>query len=128
MDMAAGIEHLGRATAKAVDKLIVVVEPGRRSIETAKTIKNLAQDIGVQNIAVVGNKIRSEADKKFIVGSLPGFDFLGFIPYDQAIVDADLANLSVLESSQKVMAEAKNIYGSLLASAQSRGAAKKEAK
>lgn len=127
MDMAAGIEHLGRATAKAVDKLIVVVEPGRRSIETAKTIKNLAQDIGVQNIAVVGNKIRSEADKKFIVGSLPGFDFLGFIPYDQAIVDADLANLPVLESSQKVVAEAKNIYGSLLASAQSRGAAKREA-
>src|SRR5690606_19369201 len=31
MDMEAGIEHLGRATAQAVDRLIVVVEPGRRS-------------------------------------------------------------------------------------------------
>ena len=37
MDMEAGIEHLGRATAQAVDKLIVVVEPGRRSIDTAAT-------------------------------------------------------------------------------------------
>ena len=27
--MEAGIEHLGRATARSVDKLIVVVEPGR---------------------------------------------------------------------------------------------------
>src|SRR5512136_209309 len=47
LDMAAGIEHLGRATAKYVDKLIVVVEPGRKSVETALRIKKLAQDIGL---------------------------------------------------------------------------------
>ena len=35
-DMEAGIEHLGRATVAAVDALIVVVEPGRRSIEIAR--------------------------------------------------------------------------------------------
>ena len=39
MDMEAGIEHLGRATAQGVDRLIIVVEPGRRSIETACTSK-----------------------------------------------------------------------------------------
>jgi CO dehydrogenase maturation factor len=33
MDMEAGVEHLGRATAQGVDRLIIVVEPGRRSIE-----------------------------------------------------------------------------------------------
>ena len=114
LDMVAGIEHLGRGTAKAVDKLIVVVEPGRRSIETAYRINKLAQDIGLQNIAVVGNKIRSKSDKEFITSSLPGFEFLGFIPYDQAIVDADLANLSVLDSSQQIIAEVTNIYKALL--------------
>ena len=41
LDMAAGIEHLGRATAKAVDKLIVVVEPGKKSMETAFRIKKI---------------------------------------------------------------------------------------
>ena len=60
LDMAAGIEHLGRATARAVDKLIIVVEPGRKSLETAFRIKKLAQDIGVTDIAVVGNKIRND--------------------------------------------------------------------
>ena len=55
MDMEAGIEHLGRATAKAVDKLIVVVEPGRRSIDTAGHIRQLASEIKLNNIAVVGN-------------------------------------------------------------------------
>ena len=114
LDMEAGIEHLGRATAKAVDKLIVVVEPGRRSIETASTIRKLAQDINLSNLAAVGNKIRSQADKDFLTRMMPGSEFLGFIPYDQAIVDADLANLPVLEASRKVIAEARNIYQALL--------------
>jgi CO dehydrogenase maturation factor len=114
MDMAAGIEHLGRATASAVNKLIVVVEPGRRSLETARTIRKLAEDIGLKNLAVVGNKVRSESDKEFLLSSLPGFEFLGFIPYDQAIVDADLASRPVLTASPKVVAEVKRIFGKLV--------------
>jgi len=114
MDMEAGIEHLGRATASAVDKLIVVVEPGRRSIETAHTVNKLAQEIGLQNIAVVGNKVRSQSDNEFLISSLSGFEFLGFIPYDQAIVDADLANHSLLDASPQVINEAKNIYHKLV--------------
>ncbi len=114
LDMEAGIEHLGRGTAKAVDKLIVVVEPGRRSIETALSIGKLAAEIGLQNIAVVGNKIRSQSEKEFLISNLPGFEFLGFIPYDQAIVNADLANLPILDSSQQIIAAVKDIYQALL--------------
>jgi len=114
LDMEAGIEHLGRATAKAVDKLIVVVEPSQRSIETALRIKELAKDIGLQNIAIVGNKIRSQSDREFLTSSLPDFEFLGFIPYDQAIIDADLANLPLLDSSQQINNEVENIYQALL--------------
>ena len=110
LDMEAGIEHLGRATAKAVDKLIVVVEPSRRSIETAYRIIKLAQDIGLENIAVVANKVRNQSEREFLVSSLPDFEFLGFIPYDQAIVEADLANLPLLDSSQQIINEVRNIY------------------
>ncbi|MBA7467198.1 hypothetical protein ES707_02404 [subsurface metagenome] len=118
LDMEAGIEHLGRATAKAVDKLIVVVEPGRRSVETALRINKLAKEIGLSNIAVVGNKIRSQSERDFLTSSLPDFEFLGFIPYDQAIVDADLANLPLLDSSQQALTEARNIYDVLLSGVQ----------
>jgi len=114
LDMEAGIEHLARGIAKAVDKLIVVVEPGRRSIETAYRICKLARDIGLQNIAVVGNKIKSQSEKEFLVTSLPDMEFLGFIPYDQALVDADLANLPLLDSSQSIIAEVENIYQALV--------------
>jgi CO dehydrogenase maturation factor len=118
MDMEAGIEHLGRATAGAVDKLIVVVEPSRRSIETADKINKLAQDIGLKNIAVVGNKLRSQREKEFIVSSLADFELLGFIPYDQAIVEADLANLPLIDASPQVTREVRNIYHRLVPVAQ----------
>jgi CO dehydrogenase maturation factor len=114
LDMEAGIEHLGRATAKAVDKLIVVVEPSRRAVETAYRIAKLAQDIGLQNIAVVGNKLRSQSEREFLISSLPGFEFLGFIPYDQAIVDADLGNLPLVDASQQIITEVRNIHQALL--------------
>jgi CO dehydrogenase maturation factor len=118
LDMEAGIEHLGRATAKAVDKLIVVVEPSRRSIETAYRINKLAQDISLQNIAVVANKVRTQSEREFLVSSLPDFEILGFIPYDQVIVEADLANLPLLDSSPQITNEVRNIYQVLLSTAQ----------
>lgn len=113
LDMAAGIEHLGRATAKAVDRLIIVVEPGKKSIDTAFRIKRLAQDIGVTNIAAVGNKVRSNLDKDYMIKSLPGFIFLGFIPFDSAIIDADITNSKTLEASAVVKKSVLDIYSKL---------------
>lgn len=118
LDMEAGVEHLGRATAKAVDRLIVVVEPGRRSVETARRIKKLAEEIGLHNIAAVGSKVRNQSERDFLTSSLPDFEFLGFLPYDQAIVDADLAGRPILQASPGIIDEVKNIYQALLASAQ----------
>jgi CO dehydrogenase maturation factor len=48
LDMEAGLEHLGRATASAVDAFVTVVEPGRRSLNTAQQIAMLAGHIGVK--------------------------------------------------------------------------------
>lgn len=117
MDMEAGVEHLGRATARAVDKLIVVVEPSRRSVETARRIKKLADEIGLHNIAAVGGKVRSQSERDFLTASLSDFEFLGSISYDQAIVDADLAGKPLFEASPKIVDEVRNIYQALLVTA-----------
>jgi len=90
MDMEAGIEHLGRGTAKSVDQLIIVVEPGLRSIETAHQIKKLAQELYLPHISVVGNKTRKNQDETFLKEHLSDFDILGFLPFDTHLIDADL--------------------------------------
>jgi CO dehydrogenase maturation factor len=105
MDMEAGIEHLGRATARAVDRLIVVVEPGRRSIDTAMHIKQLAGEIGLDKISLVGNKIRGEKDRQFLEQHLPDFDFLGFLPFDEALIEADLSGMSPYEADSAAKSE-----------------------
>jgi CO dehydrogenase maturation factor len=109
MDMEAGIEHLGRATATGVDKLLIVVEPGRRSIETAQHVKKLAGEIGLNKVAVVGNKIRGSGDEEFLIRNLPELPILGFIPFDNQIIEADLhgrppyeANPVLRELAQKI--------------------------
>ncbi len=115
MDMEAGIEHLGRATAKGVDRLIVVVEPGRRSVETARHVRQLAGDLGLHQVAVVGNKIRREADEAFLRKNLPDLPFLGFIPFDERIIEADLKGIPPYEAVPELLEVAATIAGKLSA-------------
>ncbi|MDI6605021.1 MAG: carbon monoxide dehydrogenase accessory protein CooC [Thermoanaerobacteraceae bacterium] len=112
MDMEAGIEHLGRGTADAMDALIVVVEPGARSLQTYHKIKQLASDIKIKNIFVVFNKVRNKEDIEFLKSNIKD-EFLGFISYDQNIIKADLEGVSPFDTSPKTVEEIKEIRDSL---------------
>ena len=98
LDMEAGVEHLGRGTAKGVDVLLVVVEPSSRSVETAKRVRTLAEEIGIKKILFVGNKIVSPSEKKFIVDSFPPGSVLGTIPYSEELRRSERKGLAVLEN------------------------------
>ncbi len=113
MDMEAGIEHLGRATASAVDKLIVVVEPGRRSIDTAEHIRQLASEINLKQLFIVGNKVRSEKDEAFLRQHLADFDILGFLPYADDLIEADLNGASPYDVESAAKARVKEMVESL---------------
>lgn len=95
LDMYAGVEHLGRATVDFVDVMLIVVEPTRRSLGTAAQIKRLAQDIGVENLWLVGNKVRNGEDEAFIQAESPGLPVLGYLPADLAVQEADRLGLPV---------------------------------
>ena len=101
LDMEAGLEHLGRGTSRGVDFLVVVVEPGRRSVDTANTIKRLASDLGVKKILLVGNKVRNDKDIKYLKNTLKEFEFLGFLYYDQDIITADMEAVCPADTAQK---------------------------
>ena len=98
LDMEAGVEHLGRATARGVDTMLVVVEPGQRSLDCARRVQRMAAEIGLRNLAVVGNKITSPEDEAFIRENLAGIDYLGSLPFNEQIRRADRAGVSVLDN------------------------------
>ena len=109
MDMEAGLEHLGRGTASVMDRFIVVVEPGARSVQTYQKVKQLAADIGIHRVSVVGNKIRDDADRQFIESRIPAEDILGFISYNAGVIDADRNGLSPYDVSPETVEEIRAI-------------------
>jgi CO dehydrogenase maturation factor len=94
VDMDAGLEHLGRGTARSVDLLIVVVDSSKKSLITAKKIEKLAKDIGVSGVVVIGNK--SKIDLKERVDGM-GLKYIGAVPFDEAVIEADAKGCPLLD-------------------------------
>ena len=112
MDMEAGVEHLGRATTQAVDAMLVVVEPGKRSLEVASRIRDLATDLGLERLYAVGNKVRAESDRAFIADHCP-LPLIGFLSANPQIIEADLQGVAVYEASPQAVEEARVIAEAL---------------
>jgi len=109
VDMEAGIEHLTRGTTEGVDAFIVVVEPGQRSIQTAVTVKGLAEELGIKKVYVVGNKVRNEKDEEFIKKNLGDTVYLGKMSFNESIMESDIQGLPSFKSSQQCIDEAMEI-------------------
>ena len=107
MDMEAGLEHIGRGTAENVDVFFVVVEPGIRSIQTFHQVKKLAEDIGVANVYVVGNKVKNDADKEFIESHAG--ECLGFMSYLEEIKESDRYGSSPYDLCKKTVEEVAEV-------------------
>ena len=90
LDMEAGFEHLTRGTAQSVDILLIVVEPGARSINTAKKLITLARQAGIPKIGYIVNKVYDGDQIGEIASMLGSDDILAVIPFDVQVVDADL--------------------------------------
>lgn len=90
LDMEAGLEHMGRASASGVDAMIVVVEPGMRSVQTAARIRKLAGDIGIRRVFIVANKIKEEREFRTLQSALEDRTIVGAVPYCDELARADL--------------------------------------
>lgn len=128
LDMEAGIEHLGRGTTRGIDLMIIVVEPGSRSLETAERILKLGRDIGIKNFACILNKAgvatrQKVATSKHIESRLRelGVPLVAIVPYDEALIQADLRNIPPIEAEGKygeIMSRLKDKIISLIQKAE----------
>lgn len=97
VDMEAGIEHLGRATSRAIDRMLIVVEPGSRSISSANTILRLARDIGIQSFGIIGNKVQDKSQENWIRNQFPQDLMLGTISFRDIIRESDQSQHPLIE-------------------------------
>ena len=99
MDMEAGVEHLGRGTTETVEILLIVVESSLKSIETAKRIKKLAIDMGIQEIIAVINKVKKKEIEKNMTKLVSdiGISPIYSIEYSEAMEEADLSGTTIFD-------------------------------
>jgi CO dehydrogenase maturation factor len=103
VDLAAGVEFLGRASVQGIDAFVVVVEPGSRSIETAGNIAAMARELGIGVVGAVANKVTEPAQLEVIRAQLKGVDLLGSVAYSRLIQEADLKRAPVVQADAAVV-------------------------
>jgi len=100
IDMEAGFEQFGRATCRGVDMLLVVVEPGSRSVDTASKIARLATEMGIRKIKIVANRVQGQEDRAMVAELLSrhGLENPFFLPFSPFVRDADLRGVSPISA------------------------------
>jgi CO dehydrogenase maturation factor len=114
LDMVAGLEHLGRGTAAAVDAMFAVVEPGARSIQTARAIAHLADDLGVGQFWIIGNKVRDARDEAFLRDQLGQLRIVGILPFSDQAIEADMQSKALYDLDPPLVEKTREIAASVL--------------
>lgn len=114
VDFEAGLEHLGRGTAKGIDLMIVVTEPSQKSLDLCKKIIDLSKKLGVINIYLIANKVFDESQKEIIKMRIKDWEVPLYhsIPFDSEIGKADLNGESPIDFNQNSdgIKAIKNLY------------------
>ena len=99
VDMEAGLEHLSRGTGRHMDRILAVLEPYYRSMETASRVADLAKELGIPEVLAVSNKVRDEADRKAIAEfcAKRGLKLVAEIPHDPAWAEAERSGASPID-------------------------------
>ena len=102
LDLEAGVEHIGRGTARQVDALLIVADSNLKSLEIAKHIHDLAANAGMKQLYLIGNRVMNEAQKEAVSGFAEknGLSLLMFIPFDQKVTEADMLGETPLKHKE----------------------------
>jgi CO dehydrogenase maturation factor len=102
MDLEAGVEHIGRGTAKQVDALLIVADSNLKSLEIAKHINDMASAAGMKQLYLIGNRVMNDTQKDAIqsFADKNGLSLLAFIPFDQNVIEADMLGVTPLKNKE----------------------------
>ncbi len=117
VDFEAGLEHLGRGTAKGIDVMLVITEPSQKSLDLCSKIIELSKKLGVINIYLIANKIVDESQLDIINQRVRNWEVPLYhsIPFDPEIGMADLKGFSPIDTAPncKGIQAIKNLYSKL---------------
>ena len=102
LDLEAGVEHIGRGTARQVDALLIIADSNLKSLEIAKHIHDMASAAGMKQLYLIGNRVMNETQKEAIqtFADQNKIDVLAFVPWDQKVIEADMLGETPLKNKE----------------------------
>ncbi len=102
LDLEAGVEHIGRGTAKAVDVLLIVADSNLKSLEIAKHIKDMTAAAEMKRVYLVGNRVMNAEQQAAIqtFADKNELEILMFVPFDQKVIEADMRGETPLKNKE----------------------------
>jgi CO dehydrogenase maturation factor len=102
LDLEAGVEHIGRGTAREVDALLIVADSNLKSLEIAKHIHDLAVSAGMKQLFLIGNRVMNETQRQAVqdFADKNGILVLAFVPWDPKVIEADMLGETPLKNTE----------------------------
>ncbi len=118
MDTQAGVEHFGRSLAEGFRNAVIITEPSFNAVQVALHSGQLADQLGIENIHLVVNKVRGEKDQTKVMERVGDkkelFDQIHYLPFDEEVYlnEPDVAPL--LEMDTPYVKAVRELYDALL--------------
>lgn len=105
-DFEAGVDEPAWALGgllNPADVLLVLATPAPVAIATARKIANIAREAAVRRVYGIANQVRTEAEAEAIRRAFAeaGLECLATVPYDEAILAADVRGASPLDEDPR---------------------------
>ena len=102
LDLEAGVEHIGRGTARAVDTLLIVADSNLKSLEIAKHIHDMSAAAEMKQVYLVGNRVMNQTQEEAIrsFADKNGLKILALVPFDQKVIEADMLGETPLKNKE----------------------------
>jgi CO dehydrogenase maturation factor len=119
MDTQAGVEHFGRSLAEGFRNAVIITEPSFNAVQVALHSAQLADQLEIENIHLVVNKVREEKDKDKVMERIGEkreiFDYIHYLPFDESVYRNEPDVAPLLEKNTPYVKAVRELYETLVA-------------
>lgn len=119
MDTQAGVEHFGRSLAEGFRSAVIITEPSFNAVQVALHSAQLADQLEIENIHLVVNKLREEEQKDKLMERIGEkkeiFDYIHYLPFDESVYRHEPDVAPLLEMNTPYVQAVRELYETLTA-------------
>jgi CO dehydrogenase maturation factor len=90
--------------------MLVVTEPTRTSLKTAGVVKKLAAELGIEDVKILGNKIRRPEEENLIRENFSPEEIVGILPFEEKVWEDSMAGSPVGFAEENLLSGVEKVF------------------